>query len=116
MMLIDGLFQVRTHDVCVDLGGSDVSMAEHGLHTAKVRAALQQMSSEGMPQNVRAQRMEDTGFFSVQPQQLPESLPGHAGATRRHEQVGRNSAAEQGWTLADPVSLRRLEGRSSHWD
>ena len=39
--------------VRVDLGGGDVGVAEQLLHAAQLAARLQQVRSEGMPEQVR---------------------------------------------------------------
>src|SRR5258708_1605979 len=48
------LAQVALGEMCVNLGGRDVAVAEHLLHGAQVGAALEQMRGEAMPQSVRA--------------------------------------------------------------
>jgi hypothetical protein len=54
VMLVYRLAEMRTHDMRVDLRGSDISMAQHGLHAAQVGTALQQMRRECVPEDVRA--------------------------------------------------------------
>ena len=44
-----------SHDMRVDLRGSDIGVAKHHLYTSQIRASLQQMRRKRMPQNVRAQ-------------------------------------------------------------
>ena len=65
MMLVNGLPKPGAHDVCVDLGGGNVGMAEHGLDAAKIGAPLQQMSSEAVPQNVGTQIVKNSGGLPV---------------------------------------------------
>ena len=48
VMLIDCLTQAALHNVCVDLGSTEVSMAQHELHAPQVGAALKQMRCEGV--------------------------------------------------------------------
>ena len=40
--------EVRVGDVGVDLGGADVSVAEHGLDAAKVGAVHEEVGGEGV--------------------------------------------------------------------
>src|SRR5262249_35128363 len=40
MMALDRLLETLIHHMRVDLGRGDISMAEQGLHRAKIRAAL----------------------------------------------------------------------------
>ena len=52
MMLIDDISQARPHDMGVHLGGRNVGMPEHGLHAAQVRATLEKVGREAVPQDV----------------------------------------------------------------
>ena len=45
--------QVSAREMRVDLGGSDVGMAEHGLHGAQIGAPFHQVGGEGMAKLVR---------------------------------------------------------------
>ena len=58
-------FEVGVGDVGVDLGGTDVGMAEHGLDGAKVGAIHKQISSETVAKRVRRDVLSDTGEASV---------------------------------------------------
>ena len=52
-MIDDDLLEPLFEHVRVDLGRRDVGMTEQALHGAKVRAAVEQMTGEGMTQHVR---------------------------------------------------------------
>ena len=47
--------------VRVDLRGRQVAVAKQHLHHAQVRAVVQQVSGEGVPQRVRMNRFGDGG-------------------------------------------------------
>jgi hypothetical protein len=49
----------------VNLRGRDVGMAEHRLYAPQVRSTFQKMGSEAVPDDVRSQIPEDTGFLAI---------------------------------------------------
>jgi hypothetical protein len=53
MMVGDQSLQPLLQNVGINLRRSDVGMAEQLLHHPKIRAILQEMTGEGMPQDVR---------------------------------------------------------------
>ena len=65
MVLLDCLPQSRPHDVRVNLGRRDVGMTEHRLYAPQVRSTFQKMGSEAVPDYVRSQILEDTGFLAI---------------------------------------------------
>src|SRR5690349_20186272 len=95
MVLVDGLPQSRPHDVRVNLGGRDVGVTEHRLYAPQIGSALEKMDREAVPDDVRSQILEDTGFLPMPDQQLPEGLPREASAARRHEQERAGTAGQQ---------------------
>src|SRR5262245_47689086 len=71
------LLQARPRDVCVDLRRRDVRVAEHHLHAAQVRAVLEEVRREGMPQDVRRDVRLDPRLARVAGDLHPERLPRH---------------------------------------
>ena len=45
--------QTSPLDMCINLRGHNIGMAEHDLHRAKVGPAFEQMRGKRMPQHVR---------------------------------------------------------------
>ena len=63
MMLQMELFESFSCNVCIDLGGRYVSMAQQHLHDPQVGSMIEQMCRKGMAQYVRAQALRvDAGF------------------------------------------------------
>src|SRR6478609_396625 len=69
--------QVPARHVRVNLGRSDVRVPQHGLHGAQVRAALDEVRGERVPQLVRRDPLANPRGHGVAPEQLPEPLSGH---------------------------------------
>ena len=67
--------QARLEHVRVDLRRRQIGVPEHRLDRAQIRAALEQVRREGMPQHVRRQMTADAGLLAVDAQQLPEAGP-----------------------------------------
>ena len=74
---MDGLLQMRSHNVCVDLSSPDIGVAQHGLNATKIGTAFQKVRGKSMPEDVRTESLVDAGFFAVDPQEFPEVLTGH---------------------------------------
>ena len=55
--------EATTGDVRVDLGGTDVCVAEHFLDDPQVSAMLQQVCGEAVPEHVRGHIFGDAGSF-----------------------------------------------------
>src|ERR1039457_4971639 len=103
MVLVDRLPQPRPYDVRVDLGGRDIRVPQHGLHAAQVRASLQQVGGEAMPDHVRRQMMKNAGLASMAAQQFPERLAGHRPTPRRYEKIPAGTALQDRGTPAFEV-------------
>src|SRR5438309_5249894 len=86
VVLIDCVTQAALHNVCVDLCGAEIGVAQHQLYASQVGAAFEQMGCEGVAQDVRTQRLVDAGGFSMDPQELPEPLARHTFTPSGHEQ------------------------------
>src|SRR5438477_4013863 len=69
------LAQVTPIEVGIDGGGGDIRMSEQLLHDAQIRAALEQVGRERMPERVRVDPGGDAGAAGVPAQDLP---PAHA--------------------------------------
>ena len=65
MELVEHLAKALARDMGVDLGGGDIGVAEHGLKRSQVGSVFQQMSGEGMPQNVRSENIGHPGARTV---------------------------------------------------
>src|SRR5215468_7867180 len=70
MVFKDELLQSLLQDVRVDLSGGDVGMAKQLLHGTQVRAAVQQMAGESMPQHMRRDALGLDASFEGEPLQL----------------------------------------------
>jgi len=77
MMLLNRLFQTRTHHVGINLRGSDVGVSQHGLDAAEISSALQEVRSKGVAEYVRANLLKHAGCSCSGSKQLPESLAAH---------------------------------------
>lgn len=62
--LVD-IAQMLVGDVRIDLGGADITVAEHALNTPNIGAVHQQVSRETMPHGVRANVFGDTSTSSI---------------------------------------------------
>jgi hypothetical protein len=79
----------------INLGGRDIGVPQHDLHTAQVGPALQQMGGEAMTKHMGRKPVEDAGFPAVGGQELPERLAGEAPAARGYKKVSAGAALEQ---------------------
>jgi len=79
------LAQVAFGEMSVDLRGRDVAVAEHLLHGAQIRAALEQMRGEAMAQGMRADPCKTRISGGPSFERLEKSLPGHRAAESRNE-------------------------------
>ena len=61
----------------IDLGGGEVGMAEHDLHTAQVGAVFQQMGGKGVPEGMGRDTLADTGQIGPFFDDVPEGLTTH---------------------------------------
>lgn len=68
------IFEALKSNVCINLGGRDVSMPEQKLHNTQISAVIEQMGCEGVAKNVRRKMRSDPCNHSVLLDQLPESL------------------------------------------
>src|SRR3990172_1983593 len=90
MRRVDSL-EVAALDVRVDLGGRDVGVAQHGLDGPQIGAASEEVRRERVAQLVGGDAPRYAGSARVPAEELPEALPGHAGAPRCDEQVPRGT-------------------------
>ena len=60
----------------IDLCRRDIRVAQHGLHRAEIRAALEQMRGKRVAQRVRGHPLLNPSGQSVAMNQLPERLTG----------------------------------------
>lgn len=64
MELDMGVAEKAAVDVGVNFSGHNGAMAKHFLHGAKIGAAFEQVSSEGMAKNVRIDTFSNIGISS----------------------------------------------------
>src|SRR5579871_1603681 len=81
--------------VCINLGRRDIRMAEHRLNGAQIRAALEQMRRERMPQHVRTEMRTNAGGRAVRFQQFPESESRQSPSASRVEEEKRHGALDE---------------------
>ena len=76
--------QALPRDVRVDRRRRDVGVAEQQLHDAQVRAVIEQMRRERVPQHVRRQaRRRNPGFHRVALQAAPRTPAASSGRRAR---------------------------------
>jgi len=73
-------FQSVLVDMGVDLGRSNVGVAQHDLHGAQVSAMGQEMGGKGVAQHVGGDGLADGGCQCRFLDDLPETEPGHGAA------------------------------------
>ena len=77
-MCVNERLQPLLKNMCIDLGGRNVSMTEKLLHGSEIRAAIEQMAREGVAQHVRRDALgADAGLGRNVFQILREALPRH---------------------------------------
>ena len=95
VVFLYGFPKSRPHDMGINLGGRDIGMAQHDLHTAQVGSAFQQMSGKAVTKHVGRKPVENARFPAVAGEQLPERLTGEATAARSNEKVAAGASLEQ---------------------
>jgi hypothetical protein len=78
----------------INLGGRDIGVTQHDLHTAQVGATLEEMGGKTMTEHVGRQPVEDAGIPAMGGQKLPEPLTGQAPAARGYEKVSAGASLE----------------------
>ena len=66
------LLQTFFDDVGINLRGRNIRVAQHHLHGAQVRAAIEQVRGKTVPQHMRRQRFTQPRFAAVRAQNFPE--------------------------------------------
>src|SRR3569832_1440410 len=87
MMLTVHLFQTLAGHVSVDLRSRQITVTQQHLYDAQVRAVIEQMRGERVPQGMRRELLGNTGFTGVALDEVPEGLARHPIAPPRREQV-----------------------------
>jgi pyocin large subunit-like protein len=82
MFAVNRLESVQ-RNVCVNLGGRDISMAENRLHRAQVRAIANHVRRATVAQHMWADRA--LGRSPGSAHDLPNALSGELAPARRHE-------------------------------
>jgi hypothetical protein len=87
MMPVERLTQTAANDVRINFGCGEVGMPKHRLDAPEVRAAFEEMRSEGVTQNVRREVVVDPSLAAVDFNGGPESLPRERTAAGGYEYV-----------------------------
>src|SRR5690349_4880610 len=104
-------------DQRVDLGRGDRRVAEQLLHHADVRAAVQQVGSERVPQGVRRHVAGEVGTFGCRLEDRPGRLPRQAPAALVEEDGwGAPPLRREGGAPTDQVGADRLGGIGAEGD
>lgn len=74
-------------DVGVNLGGGNVRMAKHHLHSPQVRAVGEQVCGKGVSEHMGGNWLRDTGITCRLFYNLPEPQSCHAAASPGHKEV-----------------------------
>src|SRR5438477_7173472 len=86
-MLTVHLFQTLASHVCVNLCSRQITVTQQHLDDAQVRAVIEQMRGERVPQGMRREFFGNIGFTGVALDDVPESLARHPVTPPRREQV-----------------------------
>ncbi len=107
------LLQSLFHDMGINLGGGYVRVAQHHLYRTKIRAAVQQVRGEAVPQHMWRQSLTQSRFSSITAEKLPENnaIDGRAGASE--EKTRRGFFAQDFRTRFFQVLLNRFEGAAT---
>lgn len=97
------LFEGLVAHLGIDLGGTEVTVAQHFLDMADIRAIIQHVGGHGVAEQVAATGLADPGFFLVIADFLADFVATKGMALFAEVQAG---------TLAGPGSLGRW-GRQS---
>lgn len=113
MESIDDPAEAIALDVGIDLCSGDIRVAEHGLDTAEIRAAAQQVSGKRVAEHVG---VDGAGRGAKQLQALEHRPVGTAietSAAGADEEKRRDTAAEEGGTSFVEISLNGGHGGSA---
>src|SRR3569833_1359478 len=81
------LFQTLASHVCVDLCSRQITVTQQHLYDAQVRAVIEQMRGERVPQGMRRELFGYTGLTGVALDDVPEGLARHPITPPRREQI-----------------------------
>jgi hypothetical protein len=83
MMVLDDGSQALAQNMGVDLGGRDVGVTEHLLHTSKIRPVVQKVGRERVPKDMgRDLGRIDPAFQGEFLEQLAQPTPGQMALRR----------------------------------
>lgn len=102
-------------DMGVNLGGSEVGMAQHRLHASEVGATPKKVCGERVPKLVRRQGGVNPRLEGVTLEQLPECLPRQAPTPGGDEEDGLGGPCDS-WTHIPQVLRNRIQCELSKWD
>lgn len=92
-----GGFKTVGVDMGIDLGRGYIGMSQHHLDRAQIGATRQEMGGKGMAQDMRADLFVDTSGQGYFPNNLPETISGHARATIGNEQQWTRFVFQNQW-------------------
>src|SRR4029077_21126702 len=116
VMLGVQLLEPLARHVRVDLCGRKIAVPEQHLHHAQVRAVIEQVRGEGVPEGMRGELLGDPGLARVALDDVPEGLARHASATTRREEVVRLALVQDLATGAAAEFLERTHRLLAEWD
>jgi hypothetical protein len=97
----------RPGDLRVDLRGRDVGVPQHHLERPQVRAVLQQVRREGVPQGVRGQRRRDSRARGRSPRLAARRAAASSPPARTERKCSRGPLVEPGRADSVPPSHAR---------
>ncbi len=81
------IFESVLVNMGVDLGGSNIAVAEHHLHGAQVGAVVEQMGGKRMADHMWGDAFVDAGGQGNFSNDLPESQSGHTAAASGNKKI-----------------------------
>jgi hypothetical protein len=99
----------------INLGGRDIGVPQHDLHTTQVGAALQQVGGEAVTKHMGRKPMEYPCFPAVSGQKFPKRLAGEATAARGYKKVSAGPALEQSAAAVCEIIFDGADGSLPDW-
>ena len=87
MVFLNGVSKPRPHDMGIYLGRRNIGVTQHDLHTAQIRATLEEMGGKAMTEHVGREPVEDARPPAINGQEFPEPLAGETPTARGNEKV-----------------------------
>lgn len=107
-------FQAFLVDVSVDLGRGDIGMAEEFLNDPQICAVFEEVSREGMAEQVRVDVLIDAGLFGPFFHNLADSIGRERSASNRDEDFGGGLSGDQSRAFVGQVALQSFKSATAN--